>query len=195
MRTLGEAYLSAFEGENDNRRNAAFVAEISMVAAQRRAAALEISFPMAEKRLTAAHNKIMANINVCESPIEAKLLPALVFANYGHSFASFPAQLHIPKDDREPPRGDLIVIPQFAFIRSRLDFAVIAEAEGQRKFVAVECDGEAFHTDATKDRMRDDYLIAFGFDVFRFSGKQIQADPLPLAAKVAMHLADWRASL
>ncbi len=192
---LGEAYLSAFAGEDDNRREATYVAEISMVAAQRRAALLELPIPMAEKLIRAAHSKIMANLDVCESPIEAKLLPALVFANYGDAFASFPAQLHIPKDELPPPRGDLIVIPQFAFIRSRLDFAVIAEAEGQRKFVAIECDGAEFHKDATKDRMRDDYLIAFGFDIFRFSGRQIQADPLSLAAKVGMHLADWRASL
>lgn len=195
MRVLHEAHLSALHGEDNNRREAAMVAEICQVAAQRRAAALEISMPMAEKRLKKAHDKVMAAMDTCESPIEARLLPALVFANYGHVFASFPAELHLPKEDRAPPRGDLVVIPQFAFIRSRLDFAVIAEAEGQRKFVAVECDGDAWHNDATKDRMRDDYLIAFGFDVFRFSGRQIQADPLPLAAKVAMHLADWRASL
>lgn len=190
MVSLGEALFDGLDS-----RNVAVVEDQCRELAQRRAALLELPMPDAKARLEAATAKIRSAYEVCESPIERKLLPALIFANYGHAFASFPAEIHCPKTDLKPPRGDLIVIPQFAFVRSRLDFCVIAEAEGVRKFVAVECDGDDYHTDATKDRMRDDYLIAFGFDVFRFSGKEIQADPLPLATKVAMHLADWRASL
>lgn len=198
MKSLGEAFVRAFDtsdplsgpgiGEH-------YVADVAEKQAHRRAAALELPMAEATKRLTAAKQRIFERIGQCESPIERLMLPALVFANYGHLFASFPAELHCPKVDERPPTGDLIVIPQFAFIRSRLDFCVIAEVEGRRKMVAVECDGEGFHNNADKDRKRDAYLNAFGMDVFRFEGKQIQADPLPLAAKVAMHLADWRASL
>jgi hypothetical protein len=188
MQQVGDALL-ADPGE------VRLVTEAVTLAAYKRAALLELPMDGAQKHINAAKAKVIASIGQCDSPIERRMLPALVFANYGHAFASFPAELHCPKVDTAPPKGDLIVIPQFAFIRSRLDFAVIAKAEGRQLVVAVECDGAEFHKDADKDRARDAYLKAFDVTVFRFSGRQIQADPLPLASLVAHHVADWRASL
>ena len=197
MRSLGEAVLSALSTDDSrlDRREADLVTEICDRAAQRRAAALEMPVPYARKLIDRAKANLVWAYEHCDSPIERRLLPALVFANYGEGFASFPAQIHCPKLDIAPPLGDLVIIPQFAFVRYRLDFAIIAEAEGRKKFVAVECDGQDYHKDADNDRARDEYLKAFGFDVFRFNGPEIQADPLSLATKVGMHLADWRASL
>lgn len=197
MRSIGEAVLSALSTDDSgmDRREAALIADICERAAQRRAAALEIAVPYARKLIDKAKAGLQWAYEHCDSPIERRLLPALVFANYGEGFASFPAQVHLPKLDAEPPLGDLVIVPQFAFIKYRLDFAIVAEAEGRRKFVAVECDGQDYHKNADKDRARDEYLKAFGFDVFRFNGPDIQADPLTLATKVGMHLADWRASL
>lgn len=192
--TIGEA-LDKGRGISIAHEGVQCAAEVAARAALKRAALLELPMPSAHRHLDNAKRKISKHLSACESPIERLMLPALVMANYGHAFASFPAELHVPAADSEPPRGDLLVIPQFAIIRYRMDFAVIATAEGQRKIVCVECDGEDFHKDANKDRGRDNYLRAFGIETFRFCGSDIQADPLPLAATVASHIADWRASL
>lgn len=188
MQQIGDA-LVADPGE------VRLVADSVELLAYQRAALLECPMPDAQKRIKAAKARVIRAISQCDSPIERRLMPALVFANYGHMFASFPADLHCPKIDQAPPKGDLIVIPQFAYVRFRLDFAIIAKADDRRLIVGVECDGEEFHKDADKDRERDAYLKAFDVTMFRFSGRQIQADPLPLASRVAMHVADWRASL
>lgn len=164
-------------------------------AASRRASVLGLSPQQVSSRIGKAKERIRQCIGECESPIEKRLLPALVLANYGEQFLTFPAELHCPGIDDAPPKGDLIVIPQFAFIRYRLDFAIIAEVNDNRKIVAVECDGQEWHTDAMKDRNRDAYLAGFGIRTFRYTGKEIQADPLPLACEVATYLATWRASL
>lgn len=194
MIQLGDAALSALSG-GDKSQDARFIADICRDVCLRRAAMLAISDDYANDRIGKARDRLFQHIDACESPIEKRLLPALVFANYGDGFFTFPAEMHFPKVDDAPPKGDIVVIPQFAFIRYRFDFGIIAEAETQRKIVAVECDGEEWHKDAMKDHRRDAYLAGFGIDMFRFRGKDIQADPLALASKVAMHLANWRASL
>ena len=170
------------------------VTEHAVTRARKRANAMEIPQPSFAALVEKAQKRVGQVLQFCESPIERLMLPALVFADYGPSFASFPAQIHIPSQD-EAPRGDLVIIPQFAFIKYRFDFGVLADVDGNWRITAVECDGEDYHQDVMKDRRRDAYLKAFGVKTFRFKGTEIQADPLPLAAQVAAHVQTWRASL
>lgn len=193
MYQLGESRANP-RGATMNYGEAWLVADSCARQCVKRGVGMGLAPAVSESFVVRAREKLTEVLNECESPIERRMLAALAFANYGN-FASFPAELHLPKKSAEPPRGDLVIIPQFAFVKMRLDFAIIGELHGVRKFVAVECDGEEYHTDADKDRLRDNYLRGFGFEVFRFRGADIQADPLPLATQVGMHLADWRASL
>lgn len=163
--------------------------------ANRRAIAMQIGKEDAAKAFAKARAAIARAYIHCESPIEKRILPALVFAYYGEQFATFPAEVHCPKDCESPPQGDVVIVPQFAFVKHRLDFAIIGEFSGHRKIVGVECDGREYHPDPKIDAVRDRYLRGFGIDVLRFTGAEIQHDPLPLAAKAASILVEWRASL
>lgn len=66
----------------------------------------------------------------------------------------------------------------------RLDFAF--ECDGKR--VAVECDGHEFHErtkeQAARDKARDRSLVAAGWQVLRFTGSEIWADPGKCASEV-----------
>lgn len=198
LKSIGEV-VSELVGSGDelkdSRGGASYIIDRCIIVAKRRAQAMQIGPEDTERAITKSATDITLAFNQCESPIERRLLPALVFAYYGEQFSSFPAEVHCPKLDQAAPTGDIVVIPQFAFIRYRLDFAIIGEFGGFRKIVCVECDGAEFHVRQSADRQRDSYLKAFGIDVFRFSGKDIQADPLPLATRAADALIEWRASL
>jgi very-short-patch-repair endonuclease len=159
-----------------------------------RAALLGMNLDVARGIIEKASEHIKASLMECESPIERRLLPALVFANYGAQFLTFPAQLHFPKKDIEPPTGDIVVIPQFAFIRYRLDFAIVARASSKSAIFAIECDGKDYHSDADKDRQRDSYLNGFEIEVFRLKGSDIYADANAAAQRIADVIGHWRAA-
>jgi hypothetical protein len=61
--------------------------------------------------------------------------------------------------------------------------------------VIVECDGFHYHSDKVKfkaDRQRDRALKALDYDVLRFSGSEIYADPVNTPYELATYL--WRRS-
>lgn len=130
---------------------------------------------------------------LCESPIEIAVLPWLVFGNYD-LFLTFPAALHDPKADRSLPIEPVLIVPQFAFIKFRVDFALVGRWKGQTKIVAIECDGAAFHG-AAVDRKRDAYLSAFGIETVRAMGSDIRQDPRQLTSRAARLLIDWAVQL
>lgn len=95
--------------------------------------------------------KRVADINKCESYIEANLL--LAFIRCG---------------------GDLRLTPQFEIGKYRVDF-IVAHTN-----IVVECDGYYNHKTKEQiehDYERDRYLIRQGFTVLRFSGSEINKDP------------------
>ena len=67
--------------------------------------------------------------------------------------------------------------------RHRLDLAI---EQGNHK-LDVECDGHPFHQDTQRDEVRDRNLVESGWEVIRFSARQIQRDPKRCARAVA----DW----
>ena len=130
----------------------------------------------------------------CESPIERTMLPYLVFADY-HGFQSPHANVMTCKEATRPA-GDLLIIPQYPFIRYRFDFAVIGSLDiSNQIMVAVECDGEAFHASpiqAERDRNRDALSRSFGVEVVRARGTDTHNNPRAVAQRVSDILSSWR---
>jgi len=66
------------------------------------------------------------------------------------------------------------LFPQYPVGHYRADFAI--KVMNADKFIAIECDGKAFHSsDAQKayDAKRDEVFRSLGFEVHRLSGSQI----------------------
>lgn len=118
----------------------------------------------------------------CESPIERLMLAALMFIK--------PQCLH----PRYEGAGDLEregrLHTQYRLGNRRLDFAYIVQPihEPWTIRIGIECDGHEFHsTKAQKanDNERTVEIAEEGFNVLRFSGTQIFADPNGCAQSVA----------
>jgi hypothetical protein len=116
--------------------------------------------------------------HIMESPIERNILPFLIFGPY-KDFNCLTAEVHT-KDQEALPEAPIVIVPQFAFVRFRLDFAVVARLGGHTRIVAVECDGEDYHNgheNCMRDWKRDRYLASWNIETIRISGKQIHQDP------------------
>lgn len=193
MEALFDAASRIFNGGGLNDMGGATLIEgTTMHMAARRAESMGIHTQDFSRRCGDAIQQIRATYQDCESPIERRLLPALVFADYGEKFASFPAHIHNPAIDKTPPSADLVIIPQFAFIRYRLDFVVLGRAVNADRWVGVECDGEDYHCGEFKERLRDAYLEVFGIKIIRLKGADIYRDPAECAQRVAQELLSWR---
>jgi very-short-patch-repair endonuclease len=134
--------------------------------------------------------------DLCESPIERTMAAGLVTANW----REFPSVLLVhdaSKDSKDGllPDYPLILVPQLALVRYRLDFGLVAQrgVNQMRQIFAVECDGQEYHQDATADRIRNGYLASWGVLTFRFSGKRISDDAASCADEVATKLSQWKA--
>lgn len=130
-----------------------------------------------------------------DSPIERAMIAALITGRWAGCETIPPIVHNASKDSLELlPLGDVIIIPQFAFVKFRLDFAVIIEKEGKRQIVDVECDGAAFHRDAVKDRFRGAYLNSWNIPVFRYKGSEIHEDAIAAADEVIAAICNWKAN-
>lgn len=123
-----------------------------------------------------------------ESPIERALAPWLVMEDYGPLFASAMATVHIPKVEAIRCRGDITIVPQYAILKYRLDFAVIGRVGLHDYVVGVECDGDEFHSNVLRqegDLARDGYLLSWGIPVVRATGKEIYTRGALVVARVS----------
>lgn len=119
---------------------------------------------------------------LCESPIERSMLAALLTGNWDGFDTIAPIVHDSSRDALEMlPAWDLVIVPQMAFLKFRLDFGVIAKWDGRRHIVAVECDGAAFHQDAVRERYRVAYLKSWDVPVFKFSGTLLHEDAIAAA--------------
>jgi hypothetical protein len=131
---------------------------------------------------------------LCESPIERNLLAALVTAVWPFSRSVVPLIHNAANRDEPFPPGDVVIIPQFAILRYRLDFGVIIQKAGVKRIVGLECDGKDYH-DAENDRFRDQYLAAaLDIPVLRFRGVDLYREPITIADSIVMAIDAWRAS-
>jgi very-short-patch-repair endonuclease len=150
-------------------------------------------------------------IDLCESPIEAKFLLALIC-----SCALNNQAISILDDEEEEifgfrgVHGDMVILvrPQQEIGFYRVDFGLeltfthpahelawmagdlpprgIHEQASEK--LAVECDGHDFHEktaeQAKRDKSRDRELLNEGYPVMRFTGTEISSDPLKCTDQV-----------
>ena len=125
---------------------------------------------------------------LCESPIELRLLAALMNAPEvleGSTYASIGPVADVGRVQRHGVQ----IIPQHVVGRYRIDLAVIwwRSSVGQIQ-LAVECDGHDFHEktkeQARRGKARDRELLTAGWPVMRFTGSEIFADAARCASDV-----------
>jgi hypothetical protein len=170
------------------------VLQMGMDVLLRRARTMELRADVAKAAEAEAYNQYRKGECLCESPIERSMLAALLTAQWS-GFDTIPPRVHTALDKSEMlPEGDIIIVPQMAFLRYRLDFGLALRVPGiPIQIVAVECDDADFHTEYRKENDRVLYLKSWGVPVFKFTGKEIHADALDAARKVAFGVTQWRA--
>ena len=146
-----------------------------------------------ERDVAAARSSCERLRRFCESPIEHQIAPWLVCQNYGQWACGSP-RAHVPKEDALPPDAGLLIIPQFAFARIRMDFALVAKLNEHLRIIAIECDGSAYH-DVTKDFRRDQYLAGWNIPTVRATGIEVSRNPRSFAERVARLVLDWACPL
>lgn len=146
--------------------------------------------PLANNDLAPA---ILAQLSVCESPIEVSFAVAMLSAIDSKGEVIF--ALADPNNDRRMATGhgfDLLAqAPLMLDGRSvRLDFALVSKT-GHTQSVAIELDGHEWHSspdDRSRDASRDRLLTLAGWKPIRFTGSEIHAD-VGACAVQAMQLA------
>lgn len=147
--------------------------------------------------LEQARARILATLNLCESPIEKVALAALGFMVVPGTDC-FPPAIHDTMSGDAWPVKPVVICPQFVIGRYRLDFLVQVIAEDGRKHLfAVETDGAEYHSSIearAKDAARDDYLKAFGIRTVRYSGSAVNRLSHKLAHEIAAMVQELRAA-
>lgn len=170
------------------------VLQLGMSGLDKRARSMEMSVENHERAVERAYAEYAKGEALCESPIERAMLAALLTAQWT-GFGTIPPRVHASMDKEEMlPAGDIVIVPQLAFLRYRLDFGVVLRLDDRPpQIVAVECDGADFHNDARRENLRVNYLKSWGVPVFKFTGREIHADPFAAAEKVSGGVGSWRA--
>lgn len=155
----------------------------------------EVAKRMAEwdmdKGMDLARRQVRNVSDMCESPIERKLLPWLLCEDYGPNLGGFCALTFNHKRDLVMPACRVVVAPQFAILRYRLDFAVFARRDDlATRIIAVECDGKEFHGKASDDK-RDAALKSIGVQTVRASGSDITLRPRTVTRRVGELVQEW----
>lgn len=144
-----------------------------------------------------AREQFAKAIPILESPIERTMFGALITGRWA-AFESVPPRVHDSRRDAAEllPVGDVIIVPQMAFIKYRLDFGLVLERNEHRQIVAVECDGVEFHRNenAARDRIRNGYLGSWNIPTFRLKGSEIYEDAIRYADELIAELCHWKAS-
>lgn len=144
-----------------------------------------------------------------DTPIE-RLFYVALFAYLEVAYIEFRGRLRLVSDHSRidevlntfARHDELVIQSQVQLDDWRVDFLVHAWTDGRvwrpevgpergpprwRKLI-VECDGHDFHErtkeQAARDRSRDRRYVESGYDVFRFTGSELWADPLGCAVQV-----------
>jgi very-short-patch-repair endonuclease len=144
---------------------------------------------LAESRIELARETWQEGARLCESPIERRLLAALM-----SSAAILDGSAYLTIGTSEQVEGyrhrETLIVPQLTIGRYRLDFGVVWYREGAGQILlAVECDGHDFHEktkeQAQRDKSRDREIMSRGWPVIRFTGSEIFRDASECAESVA----------
>jgi very-short-patch-repair endonuclease len=155
--------------------------------------AVRIAFPKVGLGEYSSHTDLdHALENLCESPIERKLLIALKLAEWPRGHWGFGEGVEIwdqSFSDKPPEDKIVLIIPQLKIGKYRTDFMIFAKHHtGEAIPVVVECDGHDFHErtkeQAKRDRGKDRAIQVNGYPILRFTGSEIYADAPKCAAEV-----------
>lgn len=142
-----------------------------------------------------AHARILATLNLCESPIEKAALAALGFMVVPGA-ECFPPAIHDTMSGDPWPAKPVVICPQFVIGRYRLDFLVwVRASNGKQHMFAIETDGADFHSSIkarAKDAARDEYLRALGIRTVRYSGSAVNKLSHKLAQEIAVMIGELR---
>jgi very-short-patch-repair endonuclease len=141
------------------------------------------------------HEQYGKALQMTESPIERSMIAALLTGRWA-GCDTVPPIIHDARRDSGEllQLGDVVIVPQMAFLKYRLDFGVVIEKNGNRQIIDVEVDGAAFHKDAAKDRFRSAYLNSWNIPTFRFKGSEVHEDACAAADEVISAICMWKAS-
>jgi hypothetical protein len=143
---------------------------------QAHAATLGLDYSELEKTVEEQMRKGEA---LCESPIERNILAALLTGAWPTCLTGHPVVHNAKNYSEELPRCAVVIVPQMALLRYRLDIGILAiAANGAPTMFGVECDGKQFHQDYEKDRQRDAYFAGLGVNVTRVSGRIANEAPI-----------------
>ncbi len=124
----------------------------------------------------------------CESPIESTFLSQFCAAAVDNGYG-VGRTIKVPSET-------IVVQPQARVDRFRVDFLIWFDFFGDRIELAVECDGHHWHertkTQAANDRARDRALQALGYEVLRFTGREINAAPAHCAFEVLNRIMEFQ---
>lgn len=126
---------------------------------------------------------------LCESPIERGMLAGLMTANWHFLANPFVPVIDLSEKGKIPD-AQVLIIPQFPIMGSRLDFAIAVKGNNKGFLWAVECDGKEYH-DQVADAARDEKLKAVGVRTFRFAGSSLFSDPAACADRVVDEVWLW----
>lgn len=94
---------------------------------------------------------------------------------------------------RLTPAANLVAESQVTMGNYRADFLFcINNKQGQRLRLVVEVDGHEFHErtkeQAARDKARDRWMTGQGYQVMRFTGSEVYANPFKVGTEIADHL-------
>lgn len=126
-----------------------------------------------------------------ESPIEAMFLDALCCAATEHGYTV--------AHRSSAPHSVIWIQPQRWVDLFRVDFLIRYPFCGHVFEAAIECDGHQFHektkAQAAHDRKRDRDIQRAGYQVFRFTGSEINGSPRICAAEVLDAIMDFQTAV
>ena len=142
--------------------------------------------------LGACKEEFAATLRLCESPIESRLLGALLmtpFRSNGGDYRSVDVTT-CPKLSADfSAKGMVWIVPQATCGGVRVDFMIHAgDRQGGWYSVVVECDGHEYHRSPERmqiDRARDRQFLAGDCATLRFTGSEIFRDAPACADQIA----------
>lgn len=148
-----------------------------------------------DQAIKLAYAQYVKGCSLCESPIERSMLAALIMGRWP-CLTSIPPLVHNSSDKNEMfPGGDIVIIPQMAFLRYRFDFGIVFEFEGTTEILCVECDGKEYHKDADKMRERNAYMVSWGIPTLRFTGSYLNTNAAGAVEIVVTQATKWHAEI
>jgi len=127
-----------------------------------------------------------------ESPIEALFL--IAFKYLSHLNTTYIGIDRIYIHNEKPYFRSLDIVAQYKINNYRCDFCVryIDEYSETDRFAIVECDSQQWHERTEKERRyekrRDRYLQSEGYKVFRFTGLEINENPINCAKEILSYI-------